>query len=241
MTTALVTGANRGIGLEFTRQYAAGGGRVIACCRSPDKAVALKELKGDIQIEKLDIANDESIAALKSRLGQTPLDILINNAGIFSGTGIDGHVFLEGEKDETQIFGSIDPAAWAKVFLVNTIGPIMVTQALYKNLALGTEPKVAMISSKMGSIDHIYREGDIAYRTSKAALNAAVKSISFTLRSEKIIVAAFHPGWVKTDIGSQFADLTPTESVTSLRKAIALLTPEKSGRFFNYDGQQLPW
>lgn len=244
MPTVLVTGANRGLGLEFTRQYAADGWRVIACCRTPDKAAALRTLAegGElIQIEKLDITNDESIASLKSKLKGRPLDILINNAGIFSGTGIDGHVFLEGESDDSQHFGSIDPAAWAKSFRANAIAPVMVTQALTQNLALGKERKAVMISSKMGSITSISREGDTAYRTSKAALNAAVKSISFTLKDEKIIVVSFHPGWVKTDMGSQSAELTPKESIASMRKVISTFAPKDSGRFFNYDGQPLPW
>lgn len=244
MPTVLITGANRGLGLEFTRQYAADGWRVIACCRSPEKATALKTLaeKTDsVQIEKLDITNAEDIASLKSKLKGRPLDILLNNAGIFSGTGIDGHVFLEGESDESQHFGSIDPAAWAKSFRNNAIAPIMVTQALVSNLALGKERKIVMISSKMGSISSISREGDTAYRTSKAALNAAVKSISFTLKDEKIIVVCFHPGWVKTDMGSQSAELTPKESIGSMRKVISTLAPKDSGRFFNYDGQPLPW
>ncbi len=244
MPTVLVTGANRGLGYAFASEYAADKWRVIACCRSPGKASALKKLAEEndaVQIEALDITDDSAIAALAKKLKDTPIDLLINNAGIFSGTGIDGHVFMEGEDDKTQAFGTIESAAWAKVLRTNTIAPVMVTQGLIENIKRGKDRKVVMISSKMGSIGQIGHKGDIAYRTSKAALNAAAKSLSFNLKKDRIMIACFHPGWVKTDMGGKPADITPQRSVRSMKRVISTLTLDNGCQFLSYDGQQIPW
>ena len=244
MPTLLITGSNRGLGFEFARQYAADQWQVIACCRSPEKAhelQALAKANPALKIEPLDLADDQSIDSLAARLKGTAIDLLVNCAGIFSGTGLDGHHFLENGPDITQAFGSLDSAAWAKVLRINTIAPIMVSQALKNNLFQGKGRTLIMISSRMGSIERIYRAGDIAYRTSKAALNAAVKSISYSLHDAKITVACFHPGWVQTDMGSKSAELTPEQSVSSIRRVISTLKLENSGQFLNYDGQPIPW
>jgi NAD(P)-dependent dehydrogenase (short-subunit alcohol dehydrogenase family) len=241
MPTVLVTGANRGLGFEFAKQYAVDKWNVIACCRTSDKADKLQVLaqtNPDVRIEKLDIADDSSIAALADKLKGTPIDLLINNAGIYSGAG---QRMTAESRDKSQGFGSLDSAAWMKALRVNAVAPIMVAQGFRKNLASGKGRKLVMISSRMGSIEQISRGGDIAYRTSKAALNAAMKSISFDLRDHKITVVSFHPGWVQTDMGGKSADLTPEQSVTHIRQTIATLQPQNSGRFLNYDGKPLPW
>jgi NAD(P)-dependent dehydrogenase (short-subunit alcohol dehydrogenase family) len=241
LSALFITGANRGIGFEFARQYAADGWDVIACCRKPEKADTLQALAHTnpaVRIEKLDVTDDENSAALAEKLKDTPIDLLINAAGIFSGAG-PGINAMSG--DESQVFGSVDSAAWAKVLRTNAIAPVMIAQAFLKNLIKGKGRKLIMISSHMGSIADMHREDDIAYRTSKTALNAAMKSISLSLRGERIVVASFHPGWVKTDMGGIGASLTPEFSVTHMRRLIANLTSENSGQFINYDGKILPW
>jgi len=239
--TVLITGTSRGIGLEFVRQYAEDNWNVIACCRTPAKAAELQNLaekyKG-IQIEQLDVTDDANIKALAEKLKDRPLDLLINGAGIFSGANC--HITAS-DKDESQMFGSLDSESWMRVLRTNTISPIMVSEAFQKNLAQSNSGTLISISSRMGSIEHIYRIGDLAYRTSKAALNAAMKSISINLKSQNTIVACIHPGWVRTDMGGQGAELTPERSVAAMRQTIASLRPENSGQFFTYDGQLIPW
>ncbi len=240
-STVLITGASRGLGLEFVRQYAADGANVIACCRAPSSAEALQALaKANplIVIEKLNVTDDANISALAEKLKDTAIDLLINCAGIYSGAG--PHVSAESD-DKTQSLGSINSAHWMKVLRTNTIAPIMVAEAFQKNLSRKAGSKLIMISSRMGSIDHISREGDIAYRSSKAALNAAMKSVSISLKNQKSIVACLHPGWVKTDMGGKGADLTPKQSVTQMRGVISSLKQENSGQFLNFNGQNIPW
>ncbi|MFA5041663.1 MAG: SDR family oxidoreductase [Bdellovibrionales bacterium] len=241
MPTVLVTGANRGLGFEFTRQYAAEGWTVIACCRTPSKADALQSLakaNSSVRIEKLDVDDDKNILALAKKLETVAIDVLINCAGIFSGAGPN---VPSTSGDETQRFGSLDSAAWIKVLRTNTIGPVMVAQAFQNHLMKGKGHKLIMISSSMGSIERMDSEGDIAYRTSKAALNAAARNISLSLLDKDITVVCLHPGWVRTDMGGEGADLTPEDSVSSMRRTIAGLKPQDTGHFFTYDVQVLPW
>jgi NAD(P)-dependent dehydrogenase (short-subunit alcohol dehydrogenase family) len=239
--TVLITGASRGLGFEFARQYAADKWNVIACCRAPKKALALQALSKSnpaVQIETLDVTDDKNIATLAAKLKDKALDLLINCAGILSDKG--PHITAEND-NRTQSFGSIDSAEWMNVLRTNTVAPVMVSEAFQKNLSLNGEGKLIAISSRMGSIGHMNRAGDIAYRSSKAALNAAMKSVSMSLKDQDIIVASFHPGWVKTDMGGKSADLTPEQSVANMRRAIANLKPENSGQFINHDGQLIPW
>ena len=243
MQTVLITGANRGIGLEFVRQYANDGWNVIACCRNSTDAVALQKLAQDtpsIRIETLDVLDATSIDQLTKKLSSTTIDLLINNAGIFSGTGTKGNQFANNNDDRSQSFGSLDATAWAKVLTTNAIAPIMVTEKILPLMTKNKNGKIIMISSRMGSIDNT-QEGDIAYRSSKAALNAAMRNISITLRPQNITVISMHPGWVKTDMGGAYADLTPQQSVEGMRRVIDQLKLEKSGCFFGYDGQEFAW
>ncbi len=226
MPTALVTGANRGIGLEFVRQYAADGWRVHAACRNPDKAKELKAVAGDVQVHRLDVTNAGQRAALARSLGDEALDLLINNAGV-------------GGPDDS--FGRTDEQAWLETLHINAIAPVRVAEQLVNHVARSRLKLLVSITSKMGSIADNSSGDSYAYRTSKAALNMAAKSMAVDLEPRGIIVVVFHPGWVKTDMGGSGAPITAKESVESLRSKIATLRPADSGKFFNYDGRPLPW
>jgi NAD(P)-dependent dehydrogenase (short-subunit alcohol dehydrogenase family) len=229
MVIVLVTGANRGIGLEFVRQYVADGADVIACCRDPDVAgelQALSKASGRVRVMKLDVASAADIAALKAALGGQPIDILINNAGV-SGP-------------QRQSADDIDLDGWLETFHVNTVAPVAVSQALHDNLKAGGEKKLAAITSQLGSTASNGGQR-YAYRSSKAALNNAMRGLSRDWASDGILVGVFHPGWVKTDMGGQNAPVSPEASVRGLRQRIAELDPKTSGAFVDYSGAALPW
>lgn len=228
MSTVLITGANRGIGLEFVRQYARSGHKVIACCRNPEKATELNNLANqlDISVHQLDITNKGQLQNLKSQLKDQPVDILINNAGIYGNRGQ---------------FGNTDPDEWLKVFHVNSIAPYLVTEALVELVAASNEKKIVAITSKMGSISDNGSGNSYIYRSSKTALNMVCKSLSVDLQDKGIKVAAIHPGWVQTDMGGPNALISTETSVAGIIKVIAGLTDEKSGGFFNYDGSEIGW
>jgi NAD(P)-dependent dehydrogenase (short-subunit alcohol dehydrogenase family) len=226
MSTILITGANRGIGLELTRRYAAAGWKVIACCRVPKEAKALKAVKGDVEIRALDVTKPASIARLKAALGRRPIDILLNNAGI---------------SGRRPAFGKTDAKDFLSVLHVNSVAPLLVTEALLGNVKRGEMKKIVSISSKMGSIGDGPKGGAYAYRASKAALNMVMANAAGELQDKGIIVAVLHPGWVKTDMGGRSAPLSVAESADGIVQVIAGLTPAETGRFFNYDGKPLPW
>ena len=230
MTTVLVTGANRGIGLEFVRQYAADGAEVIACCRDPAGAAELQAVAdasgGRVRPVQLDVASAGDIAALKAALTGRPLDIVINNAGI-SGP-------------PRQSADDIDVEGWLEAFRVNTVAPVAVAQALHENLKAGAQKKLVAITSQLGSTTNNGGQR-YAYRSSKAALNNAMRGLSRDWAGDGIAVGIFHPGWVKTDMGGQAAPVTPEQSVTGLRQRIAELGRENSGAYRDYAGQALPW
>jgi len=226
MPTVLITGANRGIGLEFVRQYAADGWRVHAACRDPDKAVELKAIKGDVRFHRLDVTDEGQIDALETALAGEPIDILINNAGV-RGMG--------------DSFGSTEVAGWLETLRVNAIAPVRVSEGLITNLERGQRKLIVNITSRLGSVGENSSGGSYAYRSSKAALNMAAKSMSVDLKGRGITVVVFHPGWVQTDMGGSGAPVTPPESVSGMRAKIAKLTAADSGHFFNYTGQPIPW
>lgn len=237
MSTVLITGANRGLGLEFVKQYAAKQWAVIAVCRHPEKAEELQKLMqkyNRVRIEGLDVSDMASVKILTEKLDDIEIDLLINNAGILSGGS--GNSIANG--DTTQTFGSIDAEAWDKVLRINTISPIMMTQALLPHLQRSPDPKVVNITSKMGSIDDM-GSGYIAYRTSKAALNAAMRVIMNDLKG--ITIVNVHPGWVQTDMGGKEAALKPEVSIAGMIKVIDKLTPKDSGQFIGYDGKVIAW
>ncbi|MBT3559315.1 MAG: SDR family oxidoreductase [Rhodospirillales bacterium] len=227
--SVLITGANRGVGLELVRQYVVAGWRIHACCRNPVDAHDLRDvLKGyDGLIHSLDVSDHQSIHDLKDTLEKEPIDVLINNAGVFGG--------------EHQSFGDMDYAAWAGALETNTFGPYRLTEALLDNVESGHDARIVNISSGMGSVTNYVRGGDYIYRTSKTALTMVTLNLSYDLKDRGIIFTAFHPGWVQTGMGGAKADLTPEQSAMALKQSIDALTSEQNGAYLNYDGATIPW
>ena len=226
MPTILITGASRGIGLELTKRYAADGWQVIACCRKPKEAKALNAVKGEIELRTLDVSKPASIAKLKAALGSRPIDVVLNNAGIYG---------------QRSGFGKTDPKDFMATFQVNTLAPLLVAEALLPNLVKGKLKKIASITSKMGSIADNPGGGSYAYRASKTALNMVMVNAATELRSKGIATVLLHPGWVQTDMGGRNASVKVGDSAAGIMKVIAGASLETSGRFYNYDGAALPW
>ncbi len=226
MPTLLITGANRGLGLAFARSYAADGWRVHACCRHPDKAKALKELEGDLVCHRLDVTDGLQVSSLARSLADESVDLLVNNAGI---------------QETHSAFGETDYDEWQEVLEVNTLAPLRMAERFADLVAASERRVIASLSSGLGSIAINEDGGSYPYRTSKAALNMITKGLSVDLADRGIIVVALSPGWVRTDMGGEGADLTPEESIADLRAVIDRLTPADSGHFFNHTGEERPW
>jgi NAD(P)-dependent dehydrogenase (short-subunit alcohol dehydrogenase family) len=215
MPTVLITGANRGIGLEFVRQYAADGWDVIATTRT-----AAPELDGlGVRVETLDMRDFAALEAFPQRLGGAPLDLFIANAGMTASPRVDS---------------AADAQAALETLAVNAVAPTLVARALAPNLRNG---KMAAITSRMGSIADS-SGGYLGYRASKAALNAFWYGLS---REIDVPLILFHPGWVQTDMGGPNAQIGAEESVAGMRRLIEALTPERSGAFVDYRGAPIPW
>ncbi|MBS0497362.1 MAG: SDR family oxidoreductase [Gammaproteobacteria bacterium] len=232
MKTLLITGANRGIGLEFVRQYAAEGWRVLACCRKPAAADLLNRLVSQfpdrIQVHALDVTDHRQIEQLAQTLTDQPIDLLINNAGVYP-------------PDRGDAFGRTDYAAWQHAFAVNTMAPLKMAEAFIRQVSCSERKTIATITSKMGSVADNRGGGSYIYRSSKAGVNMVVKSLSIDLSPQKIITVVLHPGWVKTDMGGPGALITAEQSVTGMRRVIDNLTLADSGKFYAFDGQIVPW
>lgn len=227
MRTVLITGANRGIGLAMVQQALEDGDEVIATCRRPEEAERILPAHERLRWLSLDVTDEDSIAALAKQLDGAGVDVLINNAGTYGPRGVT--------------LGEVEAGPWLEVLRTNTIGPLLVTQALRPALRRGTERKIAFISSKVGSIDDNGSGGGYLYRSSKTALNQVMKSLSVDLAEEGFVVLALHPGWVRTRMGGPNALIDTDTSARGLLKVITEATPECSGRFFNYDGSTIPW
>ncbi|MGO8916918.1 MAG: SDR family oxidoreductase [Stellaceae bacterium] len=225
MSTVLITGANRGLGFEFARQYAEAGWRVIATSRSLAKADALRALGGDVAVYALDVADFAAVSALGRELAQDSIDLLIANAGIAGPRGMTPEV--------------IDAEGWGETFRVNSMAPLALAGALLAPLARSEQRKMIAITSRLASMGANSNGGLYAYRSSKAALNAAWRS--YALDHPEIIAALLHPGWVRTDMGGREALLAVEESVAGLRRVIAGLSEADTGRFYNHDGSPIPW
>jgi NAD(P)-dependent dehydrogenase (short-subunit alcohol dehydrogenase family) len=225
MPTVLVTGANRGIGLEFVRQYAADGWRVIATARATAEASDLTNISGDVRVQPLDVADFHAVSRFGEGLGGDPLDVLIANAGV-----------MGPQRMET----SEDGEAWIEMMRVNSVAPVLLAKSVLGNVA-AAKGKLVAITSRMGSIEDNGSGGYIAYRASKAALNAAWKSLSIDVKGRGIACAVLHPGWVQTRMGGGGAPLAPEDSVSNMRRTIDKLDAGESGGFFNYDGAPIPW
>lgn len=222
--TYLVTGANRGIGLELTRQLCAAGHQVIATARRLREAGQLKAL--DVRLERLDVAKPESVRDLVERLDGEPIDVLINNAGY-------------GVKDVA--LAQLDVESLGAFFQINALGPLRVAQALLPNLRDGERKVIAQMTSKMGSIADNTSGGAYGYRASKAALNAIHKSLANDLAGAGFTCVTLHPGWVRTDMGTDAAPLEVGESVAGLVRVIAGLDASRNGEFLDYEGNRVPW
>jgi len=232
MRTMLITGANRGIGLEFVRQYVADGWRVVACCRKPAAAEALNRLAAQypdqITVHALDVTDHAQIDQLAQTLSKQPIDLLINNAGVYP-------------PERGDALGETDYAAWQQAFAVNTMAPLKITEAFIQQIARSEFKTIVTITSKMGSIADNRGGGSYIYRSSKAGVNIVMKSLSIDLNPQKIIAILLHPGWVKTDMGGPGALITAEQSVTGMRRVICNLTLQDSGKFYAFDGQVVPW
>ncbi len=223
MPTVLITGANRGIGLEFARQYAADGWRVIATARDPGAADELRAI-GGVRSEQLDMADLEAVAAFAQRV-DGPLDLLIANAGTYQPETVDS---------------AEDSRGWVQMMIVNAIAPFMLARSLLDRVA-EARGKLIAISSDMGSIADNRSGRFVPYRSSKSALNSAWRSLAIEARPLGVLAAALNPGWVKTRMGGPNAQLAPEDSIGEMRATIAGLTAEQSGGFFQRDGTVIPW
>ncbi len=232
MQRCLVTGANRGLGLEFTKQLLERGARVLACCRDPvqaDDLNALRKKHGEeLIVHALDVAAANEIAALPEVAVKhlQRVDLLVNNAG----------VLVSGER-----FGNVTSESLMQSFAVNAAAPLLITQALSALLARGHKPRVLCVSTQLASIAQASSFRTLSYAMSKAALNMAVKRLAAELGPRGIMVMAMHPGWVKTDMGGAGATLEPATSVKAMLSLIERAKPEDGGKFMAYDGAPLPW
>ncbi len=232
MPSALITGSNRGLGLEWTRQLAADGWRVYATCRQPEQAEALKRLAADhpqVFLHRLDVTAADQVSAMAGALGDAPIDLLVNNAGVYF------------ERWDRDPLGAIDYAAWEETFRVNVLGAVRVTEALAANVAHSGQRLVVATTSHMGSIAEITRSRSYAYRSSKAALNAAMKGLALELREQGVGLLLFHPGWVNTRMGGTEAPHRVEESVAGMRRLTERFQLADTGHFYRFDGTTIPW
>ncbi|WP_018232491.1 SDR family oxidoreductase [Thioalkalivibrio thiocyanodenitrificans] len=230
--TVVITGANRGIGLEFARQYAAEGWRVYAGCRQPERAGDLNRLaagsNGRVSVHPLDVTKSAHIRALAAVLGETPLDLLLNNAGSYGPDGVR--------------FGrNTDEEAWVDNFRTNVIGPMKMMEALADNVAASELRLIASLSSKMGSMADNGSGGAYIYRSGKAALNAVMKSAAIDLAPRGITAVVLHPGWVRTAMGGPHGEIDAETSARRMRELLARVAPDDAGSFFDIDGSIIPW
>lgn len=229
--TYFITGCNRGLGLEFVQQLLVRGQRVIATCRDIATATDLTALalkhSGQLSLIEMDVADEASMREAVDLLNDEPIDVFINNAGVY------------GPRDAN--FGQVKAPAMAEVLYTNAVAPMLLTQLLIANVRKGSGKKLVYISSKMGSIEDNGRGGSYIYRSSKTALNSIVKSLSIDLASEGIAITTLHPGWVRTDMGGPNGNIDAPESVSGLLNVIDGLSVANTGQFYNYDGSTIAW
>lgn len=232
MQTVLITGANRGIGLELVRQYAAAGWRVLACCRTPAQAVALNELAyrhpATLEVHALDVSDFARIEQLARQLADEAIDVLLNNAGVYP-------------QADRRGFGHTDYEEWSRALRINTMAPLRMAECFVDQVARSERRIIATVSSMMGSVADNSSGGSYLYRSSKAAVNMVNRSLAHDLKERGITAVVLNPGWVKTDMGGPNAMIEVEESVAGLRRVLADIRLADSGRFLNYDGQEIPW
>lgn len=237
MPTVLITGANRGLGLEFARQYSRDGWRIIACCRTPGRAQELRALAkthNQLVIEQLDVTDFDAIEALGEKYRGEPIDVLLNNAGIIGKAPLVEHI-------DGQHFGTVDYEVWQEVIRVNTFAPVKMAETFLDNVAISEQKKIVTISSAVASISEMMPPG-VCYASSKTALNRSMTVVADNLKDRAIIVAMFCPGYVKTDMDVWgHATVEIEESISALRPLIAGLTLEDTGSFTGHDGRVIGW
>ncbi len=233
MPTVLITGANRGLGLGLTKAYLKKGWDVIATCRNPEKANELKGLSGNLEIHSLDVIDFAAVDSLAGELKGRAIDVLINNAGV-----LGSPAFEKGGAGQT--LGDMDYDGLRHTLEVNTIAPLKITEALLPNIEESDQKKVVTITSAMGSLEAM-GDGFITYRSSKCAVNSIMRNLSIGLKEKGITVAVLHPGWVRTDMGSEAAPLAIEESVKGLVAEIDKLDLEHTGCWKDHAGETIPW
>jgi len=221
MANIVITGANRGLGLEMAKQYAAEGWDVIGTAREPEEASELAAIDG-VAVIQLDAADDASVDTFVRELGDRPIDLFVNNAGIYGPSELD--------RDQ-----------WLDLFNVNVIGPVKLATALKDHVTKAADGKMVVLSSQVGSIAENDSGSMMYYRTSKAAVNQAWHSLAQQWQDDGLTLAMLHPGWVQTDMGGANADLTPQESVEGMRAVIDGLTHDQNGKFYDHGGREIPW
>jgi NAD(P)-dependent dehydrogenase (short-subunit alcohol dehydrogenase family) len=224
----LITGTNRGLGLEFAKQYAADGWSVLACCRNPESAHELQLLAkkhNNLQILALDVGDFKQIDALALQLKNQPIDVLINNAGVYP----------------ESAFGDTNYDEWAQAFKINAMASLKMAEAFVQHVAKSQLKKIATLSSKMGSIDDNGSGESYIYRSSKTAVNMVMKSLSIDLKPYGISFVTLHPGWVQTDMGGPNGLINAQTSVTGMRAVIENLNLESTGQFIAFDGKCIAW
>lgn len=230
MSVVLITGANRGLGLEFVRQYAAKGWQVLAACRSPQSASALNELAtahSTIQILPLDVTKEADINGLATSLNGQAIDHLILNAGVLGA--------------DCATLGEMTQAKWLEVLTINTIAPALLIQALQHNVASSEHKTIVGISTRVASLGDNSSGNMYSYRASKAALNQILVSAAQNLRNKQVKTLAIHPGWVQTDMGGKDATFPAEQSVAGIINVTENLTLEESGSFRVFDGSSIEW
>ncbi|ASK89306.1 SDR family oxidoreductase [Sphingorhabdus sp. SMR4y] len=235
--TWLVTGTNRGIGLEYVRQIAASGDKVIATARKPAEADELNTVKSQfpdaVEVQELDTGDAQSIAAFADRLDGRPIDILVNNAGLYGGSW--------STDSERQTPLMMDYDLWEEIMKVNVMGPFRLIVALLPNLVASDRKLVVNMSSDLGSITNNKHGQSHAYRSSKAALNMITRGLAIDLAEQDVSVISMAPGWTKTDLGGDGAQWETPDSVTRQIKVIQAATPDQSGGFLNLLGEEVAW
>lgn len=217
------------MGLEFVRQYAADGWQVLACARAPSASGALADLAragaSRVAVHALDVTDHAAIDELAATLRDTPIDVLLNVAGVLVSTG----------------FGQTNYDVWMQSIRVNLFGPMKMSEAFVEHVAASGQRKIVILTSILGSIAANAAGGMYDYRSTKAGVNAITKSMSLDLGRREIIAVPIHPGWVRTDMGGPRAEIDPQASVAGMRRVIAGLAKAQSGKFLNYRGEELPW
>jgi NAD(P)-dependent dehydrogenase (short-subunit alcohol dehydrogenase family) len=225
--TVLITGASGGIGYEFVRQYAAQGWRVYATVLHAEEAALLRGIEGDVGILRLDLREDDNIAALADALRPQPIDVLLHSAAIY------------GPHD--AYFGNVDYAAWDQVLRINVVAAVKLISAMVDHVARSDKRVIAAMGSGLGSILGNTHGGKYIYRTAKAALNSVMRNAALDLAPRGVSTVVLHPGWVKTEMGGPLAELEVERSVAGMRALLEDIGPQRSGRFYRFDGVELPW